>query len=1812
MKLKKWSTLFVAGAMLLSLGIGTFNRTELQAEDAQFAGEFWYDQIDTVELNRELAHSHFVPYADLNTALSNEESVFTKNPTNSSNVMSLNGEWDFHFSVNPAARLSDPDLEELPNGKWQGLTDRIKVPSSVEAQRNSDGTFKYAQPIYVNQSYPWGNFEAVDYSAAAGTSAKAPTVKNGVSHFQRTFTLDPSWQADGRQVYVNFEGVESAFYLYINGHRVGYAEDSYTNDEFNITKYLNPAGSENTISVQVYRWSTGSYLENQDFIRLSGIFRDVNLYNRPALSVRDFFFKPSVVDANGKVDLELFLRNNRDSSQMANVEVQIYPQHGNTALLSAPLTLTAEVAPSTGIKDAGTKLEGTTTLANPALWTADQPNLYRAVITLKDATNNVQEIICQRIGFRNLQSVVINSNNQHQLQINGKKIYFRGTNRHESDLMNGRALGHEAIKQDLLLMKKNNINGIRTSHYPNDPITYDLADELGIYLCDETNVESHRGATSESQIPSAHKIWNTSVMDRTMNMVERDKNHPAVVIWSLGNEATYRTYPMNDNYCFWNSTQWILQRDPSRIRKYERDNRSSVDADGNILRDRSMVDIYSSQYWSVSYVESHVTNSNNKLPYIQSEYAHSMGNALGNFKEYWDVFRKYDNAQGGFVWDWIDQSLLTTIKNNYSYKLREGDGAIGITGKFVEGRSGKAIEGHYILENTSKYTARADQGMTLDAYFKLPQGTPLQGDLPILSKGDSGYNLKLKGSKLELFFNGWSKGVLNYKAPDSLNDGNWHRLTGTVNAQGVFTLYYDGAKLASSGTIAVAPFDTNSIGVGVGIDSEFQQRTWPGTIDSVRIMTRAMSDEEVAAGMVAADAEGVLYACDFSDSDIIREGSEDAVQFWGYGGDWDDKRLNDGNFVGNGILTADRKPTGKLAEIKKVLQEVNFYPTANVLNGEIKVVNEFPATDLSNYEIRWELLKNDKVIANGDCSTSLEPQTSKLINLALPQLTDVRAGDDYFLNFHVLTKTETAWAPVGYEIATEQMLLPVESKLPRPAIDFSGSFASVNEDDANVTVTGTNFSLVLDKQSGYITQYTYEGKTLLDKGPVPSYFRAPVDNDPKNHEDAVKNADVKLSERNVNVTRTDKYVQLVMQAKLPTNQTSQVTLKYTILPSGEVIVSHAATLNTRDILRVGMRLAVPDEYNQVNFYGRGPLENYVDRKTGSLVAVYSTDVPSLEAENKYLRPQENGSRSDVRYVALRNAEGQGLLISSEEPFAMSASHYKAEDLSRARHLYQVPRQSDIMLTIDAAQRGLGNASCGPGPLAEYLLPAGKYAQTFRIQPLAAAKTADEIMEMSKASTRTLNAVRDILVNGNSVQFNPEQATYNVKIVKNTYSGSAPKVEVLPTSDAVTLEYQQPTSLPATVNVHAVSPLGFTEDYVVNIEEVESLYLSEMPWTENKSGYFTNSRDLCGNNKISLYVENQKQEYAKGVGAHAPSAIAVDISNMKLTKFTSRVGINSNQAPGAPSDVIFRVYVDGKVAYEQRVLAGQSFPCDVDVTNAKTVRFEVDANGPDYNDHASWADAKFIREESEQPTETSVEETSTEATTEVTTETTAAEAETTATTVAPTQPTGVPSTAQRTFVATAVEDKVKVQLEIKDSSILPLLPDDLQVQVNLVKAANVAGSKTEYEKIYDVKLLHNGREFKLNDVDMQLTIAKNSLENLAQGQIVKASVKGISLPGLTSSTVENCPLSINAAGDYVLNIRHLSLYGLRGKLQTTSVITPNEQPAVEKPVYNSFEFSNDKTTHRFAVMKTGEAAGAQVLLAVTSLLAAAYCLSRKRK
>lgn len=1593
----KWRTkilsVILAGALLVGSMPGNIGPLPVQAANAAFAGEEWYDQIDVVERNREPAHAYFTPYESAQKALANEKSVLDDDAEESAWKLSLNGTWKFKFAQKPAEREKQVTgeaaadyVENWDTADW----DDIKVPSSIQAIKNEDGSFKYEKPIYVNQRYPWQNYETV----SLGEHVTAPTVRNSVGQYKRTFTIPENW--DGREVFLSFEGVESAFYLYVNGRQVGYAEDSYTTDEFNITEYLKEG--ENTLAVEVYRWSTGSYLENQDFIRYSGIFRDVNLYSKAKVELRDLFVKTDL-DAeyeDAVLTLDATVRNlgQKDAAgKQYQVKADLYEMDGTTKVWQEPLTIKVNVpaAKETAWEkadDEGLTVTGSKEVSNPRKWFADSPNLYMLLIELQDEKGNTVETACQRVGFREIDKVDINEEGQEQMQINGEKIMFRGTNRHESDLDDGRALTKEDIQEDLRLMKQFNVNAIRTSHYPNNPYMYALADELGIYICDEVNAESHKGAT-DSDIPSGYPIWNNSILDRTKNMVERDKNHPSVVIWSLGNEATYKTYTMDENYCFYNSTRWILQRDPSRLRKYERDNRYTK---GD--RENSMVDIYSSQYWGVSSVESHVANTSNKAPYIQSEYAHAMGNALGNFKEYWDVFRSYPNAQGGFIWDWIDQSMRTKVEDAERFVWKITDPCTKNTVDFnenvTEGQNDTwAVKGIYMPAGSGKLAANStdDQGMTVDVWLK-PEENYTVAQQTFVSRGDNnGYNLQINAQgELEFYVNGWSGGVVTADVPANFTDGNWHRLTG-IYAGGNYKLYFDGKQIGTGTRAKVSACDdfANTTDITIGTNATYTSRKFNGYIDRAAVIKRALTADEIAStgGSLETVAADVVYAVSFAKDQLRKESSGiTAEDYFGYGGDWGET-VTDNDFCCNGLVFADRTPSPELYEVKKVHQEISFYDDGKAAEGEVRIVNEFLNTNLNKYDVFWTLKKDNSLLAKGALSEEekeLAAQQEKTVRLAGFPKIQAAEGSDYVLTLSVTLKEDQAWAGdysghAGDEIAFEEFELCYEARERRPVLQAAAmEKLRVQEAEDAVTVSGTTakengkpFEVVIDKATGYISSYRVDGQTILKDGPVPNYYRAPVSNDP-GFSQGMKTAaeNFVIDEEGITVSAKDKVVTIHVPGTISGLDSPEI-LDYTIYGNGQIVVNNRFTPggSVGNIARIGMKMTVPEGYENLTYYGNGPQENYADRNTGTKLGVYTSTVDA-QFEEKYVKPQENGNRTGVRWTALTNEEGTGILVSSDSEMEAGALHYRAEDLAAYRHPYQVPKLRDTILTVDLVQRGLGNASCGPGPLGSYIIQSGvTYNQTFSIQPITAKADEAELMAKSRVDMNSGAALSGIKVAGQEISgFLANQTEYNCTVMQGSFAGDIPQVEAVKMSEDTEVTVTQATKVPGTAVIHAVSPFGIEAEYQIYIQVVDKLYLSDMDWTVDKGGYYANARNMCGcGAEMAVYVDGEKKTYEKGIGSHAPAEVAVDLTGKGVDLFEAQIGISACQPKGNPANVNFVVKADGtEIFRKDAVRSGESYPVRLNISGVKTLSLITETNGADSNDHALWADARLSKRE----------------------------------------------------------------------------------------------------------------------------------------------------------------------------------------------------------------------------------------------------------
>jgi beta-galactosidase len=565
-------------------------------------------------VNAEPMHATFIPYPDEASALKNDKS---RSPF----YLTLNGPWKFKFIAAPADAPRDFFKPGYDVGGWK----EIPVPSNMEFQG-------YGIPIYVNMSYEWVK------PSAQPDPPHVPHDNNPTGLYRRTFTLPADWK--DKEVFVHFGAVKSAFYVWVNGRSVGYSEDSKTPAEWDITPYL--VGGSNTIALEVIRWSDGSYLECQDFFRLSGIERDVYLFAAPKVRIRDFWAKAELSDdyAHGvlNVDVEMANKNAGRRGGTYALEMKLFDRNGKSIVSDVQKVALA------GKDKASVNLSRA--VEHPLIWTAETPNLYPLVVMLKDGDGRILESVGAKIGFRRVEI------RDGVLLVNGKRILLKGVNRHEHDPVTGHVISEESMRQDIRLMKQFNINAVRTCHYPDDPRWYELCDEYGLYLVDEANIESHGLGYGEKSL-AKNSDWGPAHLDRTIRMVERDKNHPSVIIWSLGNEA-------GDGINFEATSAWIHARDASRPVHYERAGL------------RPHTDIYCPMYTRIEDLEAYALRKQTK-PLIMCEYAHSMGNSTGNLQDYWDVIEKYDQLQGAFVWDWVDQGFLKTNDTGEAFWAYGGD-----------------------------------------------------------------------------------------------------------------------------------------------------------------------------------------------------------------------------------------------------------------------------------------------------------------------------------------------------------------------------------------------------------------------------------------------------------------------------------------------------------------------------------------------------------------------------------------------------------------------------------------------------------------------------------------------------------------------------------------------------------------------------------------------------------------------------------------------------------------------------------------------------------------------------------------------------------------------------------------------------------------------------------------------------------------------------------------------------------------------------------------------------------------------------------
>ncbi len=1001
----------------------------------------WQSAPEITQINRLAPRASFMPYENSDKAVKGER-------FSSGRYFSLDGKWSFKLFNNYRDRIISFAEPKFDSSDWDSIT----VPSSWQMQG-------FDRPIYANVQYPWEGNERIH-------PPFAPTEFNPVGCYIKKFTL-PRGFSKGRVV-VCFEGVESCFYLYVNGTRYGYSEGTFRHSEFDITELLNPG--ENTIGVEVYRWCTGSWLEDQDFFRLSGIFRSVYLYTTYDQYIADFAIsaEPDEKYTSGTVSVKLDLGILKEHTE---VEMTIYDANGDVAAFDS---FTASNVKKVNLK---------TTLPFIRLWSAEHPYLYNVVFALRNEAGESFEYASCKIGFRKIEI------KESVVYLNSKRLVLKGVNRHEFSCDTGRAVSREVMIADIKTMKANNVNAVRTSHYPNNQDWYDLCDEYGLYVIDENDLETHgtrfNTHMSTPLLPGSRQEWLPSCMDRIESLYERDKNHPSVICWSLGNECSG-----GEN--FKKMYDYLKKKDSSRFVHYE-----SIWDD--FENDRNVTDVYSMMYEKPWNIEKKMAKYKDK-PYMLCEYAHAMGNSFGGNRKYIDLLSEYKQFFGLFVWDFVDQGIRTK--------------------------------------------------------------------------------------------------------------------------------------------------------------------------------------------------------------------TADGVEYIGYGGDFGDDP-NDGNFCGDGLLFADRTESPKLAEMKRLYQNIDF-EAVNAAKGKVKITNNFMFTDLSEYNLHWQQIKSNKVVDSGDVLVSIAPGETKTVDLGIVKSVD----GEWYLNLLFELKDAVKWAKAGHVIAKKQFVI---NEYDIKKTEIKKSEMTARTEYGTLYITGGDLEVRFSRRTGRLYSIMKNGREVLASPILPEFWRAMTDNDRGNHMQVRcamwKNAGREASFSISDVKEKGKSVVVKTSFRVFTYpEESFGEVIYTIASEGiHVDFSFTPAKGLPELPQVSLMINCAQSFYSLEYLGKGPHENYIDRCESADVGLYKTDINDLYVP--YLKPQEHGERTDVRYARLTGTK-QMLTVEANKSMELNVCRWSIDELERAKHGYDLKPNDEPYIKVVACQTGIGGYdSWGAKTLDEYTVKSGKtYKLSFTIIP----------------------------------------------------------------------------------------------------------------------------------------------------------------------------------------------------------------------------------------------------------------------------------------------------------------------------------------------------------------------------------------------------------------------------------------------------------------------------------------------------------------
>ena len=1228
--------------------------------------------------------------------------------------------------------------------------------------------------IYTNVTMPWQSKYDSNVSAP-----NAPTNYNPVGLYRKTFKVTDDMKAANGRVYLSFQGVESSYYVYVNGKEVGYSEDSYSPHSFDITDYLTTDGSDNLLAVEVHKFCDGTWMEDQDMYYDGGIFRDVYLYSAPLVHIQDYKVETDLDEnyENAEMDLNVTVSNaSTAAAEGYKVDVRLYDQDGNVFVND--MTMDLGIIPAAeGDTDGTVSVSGSKLVLSPELWSAETPNLYTMVLSLYDSkTGTYMGSVSQQLGFREIEftksKVDTNGNRTttdseyKPITINGKQLLLKGTNRHDTDPEYGKYVPHETQEEDIKLMKQYNLNALRTSHYSNDEYLYYLCDKYGIYVMGETNLESHALMNQGEKQANFKNL----AMDRTVTAFNRLKNRTAIVMWSTGNENHYSSSASYANGMFYDLIWYFKNNDSTRPVHSE-------SSDGN-----NGTDMRSNMYPSVDTLYSRASAN---MPYVLCEYDHAMGNAVGNLKEYWDAIRSSDNMLGGFIWDWVDQSRILSLDNlPQSYVVTEKkDGVVGSASinSVNENPDSAALTSKsangYALFDSDKYNealSGSGKSFTVEVICKPASDG---SDKVLMAKGDYQFALKTNSDKNLEFFayynNSWNS-VTAVKPADWV--GKWHQVVATYD-KGAIKIYCDGELIGSgNGNTTIA---SSSVALGVGCSAD-NGRTFDGEISIGRVYNRALSLEEINAQnsttpTITEKSEDVLLWADFSgltvdesskpydyyaDTDAHTNLYSDEIKgnFYGYGGD-SGESPNDNSFCVNGLVSPDRDVQPELYEVKYQYQSVWFTADDSKLLGEtIDVYNENNFLNLNDFDVTWTLTEDGKEIGSGKLSaedTNIAGRESGNIKVpyraSMPE--EKKAGAEYYLNLSVQLKEDTEWAKAGHEVAYEQFQIPAEVTKVEPTINKNVTVDDSAEDV--IKVSGTDFGFEVEKATGTLKNYVYKGETLLTSGPVPNYWRGILNNDNGNYDGNWKNVNKNVTASDIAVGTNDAGQKTIRVTLASASQANlKQTMVYTVDGSGAVTVDATVDATGTSLgryIRIGTVMELPEGYENVEWYGNGPVEAMWDREDFATVGRYSNTVSGMFYP--YLDTQDTGTVTGVKWISVTNPSAKSAMaIAATDTVEASALHFTVDDLDQAQHPYELTKLDSTILTVNYRSQGTGNKSCGADTLSAYLLPNNK-AYTYEYTMVPYTTKDSDPMDVTRAYRTVASVSEDDIIKAAAEELN---------------------------------------------------------------------------------------------------------------------------------------------------------------------------------------------------------------------------------------------------------------------------------------------------------------------------------------------------------------------------------------------------------------------------------------------------------------------------